>query len=340
MRTYRGHGACQVRLGIWPTPLQRLDEPGGRYVKREDLCGFAFGGSKVRAIEPLLGEALARGAASVITGGRRDSNWVALTALAAASLGLRCHCVLDPGPGKPLAMRLARRAGATLHTAPEPGAVAVNAVITALATQLGPTAYAIPRAGAAPLGVAGYRAMARELARQLPPGPADIVMAIGSGGACAGLLLGFSELAEPGRPGAPGVPGGRDVRVVGVPAGKGIDEATAAVRRRLEQERAHRPAGAAPKPAPPDPGLPDVDVLLRRLLVLPRAAARSPLADRLAARSGVLLDPVFTSPAWHTFCASRPESAAVGDGRAVVLVASGGLPAYFDALTGDADGDC
>jgi 1-aminocyclopropane-1-carboxylate deaminase/D-cysteine desulfhydrase-like pyridoxal-dependent ACC family enzyme len=185
VRTDRGHGACQVRLGVWPTPLQPLDDRGGRYVKREDLCGFAFGGSKVRAIEPLLRDALARGASSLVTGGRRDSSWVALTALAAARLGLGCHCVLDPGPGKPLAMRLARRRAAA------------------------------------------------------------------------------------------------------------------------------------------------------RLLVLPHADVRSPLADRLAARSGVLLDPVFTGPAWHAYCASWAEPAAVGDRRAVVLVASGGLPACFDELAAD-----
>lgn len=114
--------ACRVRLGVWPTPLQELDDGGGYYVKREDLCGFAFGGSKVRAVEPLLRDALTSGASSLVTGGRRDSNWAALAAIGAASVGLSCHCVFDPGPGLPLAMRLAARAGATIHVASARGA--------------------------------------------------------------------------------------------------------------------------------------------------------------------------------------------------------------------------
>lgn len=300
---------CQVRLGVWPTPLQPLDGHAGYYVKREDLCGLAFGGTKVRAVEPLLHDALASGASCMVTGGRRDSNWAALAAIGADCAGLSCHCVYDPGPGIPLAMRLAARAGATLHVAPAPGAAAMNAAITALAAELGPSAYPVPRAGAALPGLAGYRALARELAWQLPPGPADIVVPIGSGGACAGLLLEFGE---------PPPDGGRgDIRIIGVPAGKTAGEATAAVQRLLAW------AGGA-------------GTLLGRLLVLPRTEARSPLADRLAARSGVLLDPVFAGPAWHTFCTwqSRPNAR---DQRSVVLVASGGLPAYFDALNAGGD---
>ena len=147
MRTTPPDRQARPELGIWPTPLQTADGPAGIYVKRDDLCGFAFGGSKVRALEPLLGEALGRQARTIVTGGRRDSNWVALAAVAAARLGLRCHCVLDPGSSRPLAAAIAERFGASLHTAAEPGAQAVNTAIAGLAGGLGPSAYAIPRAG-------------------------------------------------------------------------------------------------------------------------------------------------------------------------------------------------
>lgn len=60
-------------------------------------------------------------------------------------------------------------------------------------------------------------------------------------------------------------------------------------------------------------------------------------ADQLAARSGVLLDPVFAGPAGHTFCARPPQPAPGGDRRSVVLVASCGLPACFDALNAGGD---
>ncbi len=225
MRTTRPDLDARAVLGIWPTPLQNADERADVYVKREDLCGFAFGGSKVRALEQLLGEALGREARTIVTGGRRDSNWVALAAAAAARLGLRCLCVLDPGPSRPSAIALAERFGARVHTAPEPGAQAVNAAIAAVAAELGPSAYPIPRAGAAPAGVTGYRAMARELLDQLQTSRADVVVALGSGSMCAGLLLGLAEASRPGT----------DVRVVGVPVSKSAGQATEAVRGLLGQ---------------------------------------------------------------------------------------------------------
>lgn len=309
MRTTRPDLRARTGLGIWPTPLQSADDRAGIYVKREDLCGFAFGGSKVRALQPLLGEALGRQARTIVTGGRRDSNWVALAAAVTARLGLRCHCVLDPGPSRPLAIALTERFGARVHTAPEPGAQAVNAAIAALADELGPSAYPIPRAGAAAAGVTGYRAMARELLDQLPVSRADVVVALGSGGMCAGLLLGLAEASR----------SGTDVRVIGVPVSKSADQATEAVRGLLRQVRRQQLSQAEPDTA-----------LARLRICMPGGDSPSALADRVEARCGTLLDPVFAGPAWHAFCAQRPDP-----GRAAVLVSSGGLPAYFDATQRD-----
>lgn len=185
MRTTRPDLQARTGLGIWPTPLQSTDNRAGGYVKREDLCGFAFGGSKVRALEALLGEALGRQA---------------------------------------------------LHTAPEPGAQAVNAAIAALAGELGPSAYPIPRAGAAAVGVADYRATARELLDQLPVSRAGVVVALGSGGMCAGLLLGSAEASR----------SGTDVRVIGVPVSKTADQAAGAVRGLLGQVRRQQLSQAEP----------------------------------------------------------------------------------------------
>lgn len=298
----------EIRLGLWPTPLQAVDAAAGVYVKRDDLCGFAIGGSKVRALEPVLDEACGRSARSIVTGGRRDSNWVALAAAAADRLGLLCHCVVDPGRPRTLAMAMAQRFGATLHTAPQPGKDAVNEMISGIAREIGATAHPIPRAGATAAGVAGYRGLARELLEQMPSAAFDVVVPVGSGGTCAGLLLGLEEVAGPA---------GRhdDVRVLGVPAGKSPLEAAAAVRGLAHLVRDQRLSQADPGSA------------LRRLCVRERAGTRSTEADRAAVSCGVLLDPVFAGPAWHTACARRPKA-----GRSTVLLASGGMPAYFDAL--------
>jgi Pyridoxal-phosphate dependent enzyme len=178
--------------------------------------------------------------------------------------------------------------------APRPGKEAVNAMISSIARDLGPSAYAVPRAGATAGGVAGYCGLARELLEQMPSAAFDVVVAVGSGGACAGLLLGFEEAAGPAED-------GDGVRVVGVPAGKTPLEAAQAVRRlaRLVRDRQLSQA---------DPGSP-----LRGLRIRGQAGVRSPSADRIAASCGVLLDPVFAGPAWHTACAGPP-----GPGRPVV----------------------
>lgn len=299
-----------VRLGIWPTPLVPLAGADGVYVKREDLCGFAFGGSKVRALEPLLDDAIRSGARTIVVGGRRDSNWVALAAIAASRFGLDCHCVYDPGAAATNSMALARRSGATIEVAPAPGAAAVNAAIDAAVARLGPSAFGIPRAGADGPGVLGYRPMMAEILAQLPTSaPADVVVALGSGGMAAGLLLG----TPPGS-------GGREVIVHAVPVAKSAQQATHAVRALLTMVRGR--------------GLADVDVdgALERLRILPRAdACSAPTALTVLAstRSGTLPDPVFVRPTWAAFTREPRDPA-----RVVVLVASGGLPAVFDSVGG------
>jgi len=297
----------EFRLGIWPTPMPPLDGAPGVYVKREDLCGFAFGGSKVRVLEPLLSQAMRAGAGTIVVGGRRDSDWVALAAVAASRVGLGCCCILDPGASTTNSIRLARHFGATIRSASAPGAAAVNAAIDGVVSELGPSAFGTRRAGADATGVLGYRAMMREILAQVPPFvPADVVVALGSGGMTAGLLLGAQELA-----------GDRDIVVHGVPVSKSVQQATDSVRALLTSTHG-RTTGEV-----------DVEQAMRRLMIVPRAdacAAPGSLALLARRRSGVLLDPVFVEPAWSAFGAQPRDP-----DRTAVLVASGGLPAVFDS---------
>ena len=64
-----------------PSPLQPLPRfsaaIGGEaevWIKREDLLPLAFGGNKLRNLEFLVGRALADGADTLVTSGRRWSN--------------------------------------------------------------------------------------------------------------------------------------------------------------------------------------------------------------------------------------------------------------------------
>ncbi len=91
----------RVRLAVLPTPLEEAsrlsDALGGPpiFFKRDDLTGLAFGGNKTRHLEFILGEALQRGADTIITGASIQSNFCRQTAAACAKLGLRCILYLN-----------------------------------------------------------------------------------------------------------------------------------------------------------------------------------------------------------------------------------------------------
>ncbi len=114
----------RVDLTGGPSPLvpaRRLSAALGDraeiWIKREDLLPLAFGGNKLRNLEFLVGAALAEGADTLVTAGRRWSNHCRLTAAAGARSGLDVHLVLSgppaalPGPNE----RLDRILGATVH---------------------------------------------------------------------------------------------------------------------------------------------------------------------------------------------------------------------------------
>ena len=86
-------------LGLCPTPvieLTRLSKAlnGPKiYMKRDDNTGLALGGNKTRKLEFIIGDALAKGADTIVTAGAAQSNHCRQTAAAAASLGIECHLV-------------------------------------------------------------------------------------------------------------------------------------------------------------------------------------------------------------------------------------------------------
>lgn len=98
----------RVRFAHLPTPLEpmpnltRLLAGPKLYVKRDDCTGLATGGNKTRKLEFLIGDALAKGADTVITHGAVQSNHVRQTAAAACKHGLKCAALLErrvPGHG-------------------------------------------------------------------------------------------------------------------------------------------------------------------------------------------------------------------------------------------------
>ena len=90
-------------LTFGPTPIEALprlsEHLGGRvnlFAKREDCnSGLAFGGNKVRKLEYIVPDALAKGADTLVTIGGVQSNHTRQVAAVAAKLGLKCRLVQE-----------------------------------------------------------------------------------------------------------------------------------------------------------------------------------------------------------------------------------------------------
>jgi len=200
----------RLALAHLPTPLWHsaaLDElvEAEVWVKRDDMSAGAEAGNKIRKLEYLLGDALERGATTLITCGAVQSNHARATALIAAQLGLRAVLLLrTPSPSvmQPITgnLLLDRLAGAEVRFISPEAYRERAALMTAVADDLkqrGQVPYVIPEGGSNGLGALGYVDAMREVRLQLDarlgggPAPFDaIVHACGSGGTAAGCALG------------------------------------------------------------------------------------------------------------------------------------------------------
>jgi 1-aminocyclopropane-1-carboxylate deaminase/D-cysteine desulfhydrase-like pyridoxal-dependent ACC family enzyme len=193
----------RIPLGLGPTPLHRLTGLMSAFgdgpellAKREDLCGIAAGGNKIRKLAALLGEALSQRTTVVLTTGGVQSNHCAQTAIAAAMHGLRAELYLTgqqpPVPvGNLLIDELAGAAVTFLGDCSDRDRDdRLAARLDELRAQ-GEVPYPIPLGGSTPLGAAAYAAAVSELVGQLGGQPVThLVIAAGSLGSMAGLILG------------------------------------------------------------------------------------------------------------------------------------------------------
>lgn len=198
-------------------PLDRLsDHLGGArlWAKREDCnSGLAFGGNKVRKLEYLAADALARDCDTLVSIGGVQSNHTRAVAAVAAHLGLRCVLVQeswvdwpDPVYDKVGNILLSRLMGADVRLVKaEFGIGFKESWENALADieERGGKPYAIP-AGASdhPLGGLGFASWAREVEeqeRQLGVFFDTVVVCSVTGSTQAGMVAGFAERDRPRR---------------------------------------------------------------------------------------------------------------------------------------------
>jgi L-cysteate sulfo-lyase len=199
---------ARVSLAHLPTPLEHLprlsEHLGGPdiYVKRDDCTGLATGGNKTRKLEFSMGEAIEKGADTIITVGAIQSNHVRQTAAAACKLGMACEVLLEHRIGQPSEtyttsgnVFLDRIFGANLRE--HPGGTDFDVEMEIVAEEVrakGGTPYIIPGGASNTVGALGYVGCGIELLEQFAEQGLKIdhlVTATGSAGTHAGLAVGL-----------------------------------------------------------------------------------------------------------------------------------------------------
>lgn len=190
----------RLRLANLGTPIERADRlrkliPGGPeiFIKRDDLTGYFGGGNKLRKLEYVMADALAKGATTVITNGSITSNLARTTALVARRLGLKCVLVLNGGDPK------SARANSRVAELLDVKVYGVNsrqerdekmAEVAASLEREGEVVYQIPLGASNDVGSFGMVAAMEEISvQQLELGIEfdAVVLATSSGGTQAGL---------------------------------------------------------------------------------------------------------------------------------------------------------
>ena len=183
-------------LGLFPTPLYRLPNVSRElgtnvWIKRDDLCGVALGGNKVRKLEFLLADAKAKGYDLVMTTGQAQSNHAMLTAACALRMGMDCVLVLkDRGvtarKGNQILNYLM---GVEVRFVDTDSYQDIYEEMDRIAEEMGRKVYKIPCGGSNALGSMGYVECMKEIAESGQHFD-HIVCTCGSGGTAAGSVLG------------------------------------------------------------------------------------------------------------------------------------------------------
>jgi D-cysteine desulfhydrase family pyridoxal phosphate-dependent enzyme len=303
-----------------PTPVEELHRlrdslgPGPRLlVKRDDTIGFAFGGNKVRKMRLVAGDALAKGADTLITAGGVQSNHARVTAAAAAKLGLRCVLIANGRAPERLTANalLDHLLGAEVRYVVERQDRAPAMDATARELKLaGREPYVIPIGASTPLGAAAFVDAVMELREQIDP-PDVIIHSTSSGGTQAGLLAGCA-LA------------GWSTRVIGVSA----DETSAA----LTDEIRTILSGMPDLLGVPADRLAHLDVVVDDRFVgtgygVPTPESTQAL-ERCARLEALFLDPTYTAKAMAGLIA-RYSAGDLANAKTVLFWHTGGQVALF-----------
>ncbi|NUP08289.1 MAG: D-cysteine desulfhydrase family protein [Polyangiaceae bacterium] len=321
----------RLPLAHTPTPIVPLTRLASKFgelfagadiwVKRDDMTGGPEAGNKIRKLEYLFAEALARGSDTVVTCGGIQSNHARATAVVGAQLGLRAVLLLRttstdldtksaPLTGNVLCDRMVDADIQLITPAQYRERSALMSDVAARLAREGRAPYVIPEGGSNGLGAFGYVRAMEEVRKQIDLGlaggkPFDILVhACGSGGTAAGVALGAARF---------------DIASEVWPIAVSDDRAyfETVVERIVGEARAIDPT--LPLPAP----MQIVDACKGPAYGVANDEQKRVLVDAARA-TGLLFDPVYTGKAFYglTEAAKRGELR----GKRVLFLHTGGLP--------------
>ncbi len=205
----------RLSLANLPTPIHKLervsDEVGKEiFIWRDDMTGSVESGNKVRKLEFLLADAVAKKATRIITAGGMQSNHTRAAAFCARRLGMEISIVVrEPKTGRDKNERatgnllLNKIAGADLHFISYAEYQAAGSAyapflerVAEESRQRGENPYIIFEGGSQPLGCFGYIFGVEQMLSVWPKVaetkfPDALFFADGSGGTHGGLHLGY-----------------------------------------------------------------------------------------------------------------------------------------------------
>jgi len=314
----------RVRLAALPTPLEEMGnlskKLGGPrlFIKRDDNTGLAFGGNKARKLEFLMGDALDKGADTIITAGGIQSNHARMTAAAANKLGFKTVLVLSGE--KPSSYKanllLDHLLQAEIRFLNARDSEQIKQRMEEIASELsskGHNTYVIPTGGSNRIGVSGYAlAMSELLAQANEKGIKfdSMVLACGGGGTQAGVVVGTKAL-------------NLNMGVIGISVSREAMRLKEMVASLANETAEHLGLSIPFRPAE----IEVYDEYVGEGYAIPTTEGIEAI-KLVAELEGILLDPVYTGKAMagligliRTGCFRRDEN--------VLFLHTGGIPAIF-----------
>ena len=324
-----------VKLAHLPTPLERMKTLSSRlngprlYVKRDDQTGLAFGGNKARKLEFIFADALAKKSDVFITSAGVQSNWCRQTAAAAQGLGIRPILVLFKRAEEHAAydgnllLDFILDADIRIIELREEEEIDTEEIISKIAEEereKGHNPYIAPVGGSRvggsmtePRGAISYTKAFLEIyreARQRKVKIDAVVLATGSGGTQAGLVVGAKAL-------------GTETRIIGISVSR--EKAPSQENVSAIANNTARALGLRMTVSPEEVIVFD-DYVGEGYGILNQETAD---AVRLVAKTeGILLDPVYTGKAMAGLIDLKRKGYFKKD-DVVVFLHTGGTPALF-----------